>query len=386
MIRKSVLLISMIIVLSTNGCVKETYDMKMLSKQMHLSPTIAISGIKGDTISLKDLKISNDTIVFDTDHSVKIIIKKESVIDLKLTDFIALKKGTLVQLSASIDPQTLNLGIDDILSNITGDIFISNPSIKLIYTNSFAYPIQIILNASGISKTKTVNLNLAPFNLKYPVAPVTEISDSFTIDKSNSSLPLLMSLPPNNINFSGTAVMDITGKNSQQDSYLLTANRLIGSLEVEVPLEFRTNNLKFTKTVDNFLKDDTSSNSNSFSAEDFEFLRVDFTAKNGFPLGLFLKMSLYDSSTHSIKSTVDATDIIKPAPVDSNGKSTGTTETSTSINFTKTFFSSVNKADKIIFDFIFNTTDAGSKDVKIYSDYKIDFKAALVMKPDFNLK
>ena len=92
MIRKSVLLISMIIVLSTTGCVKETYDMKMLSKQMHLSPTIAISGIKGDTISLKDLKISNDTIVFDTDHSVKIIIKKESVIDLKLTDFIALKK------------------------------------------------------------------------------------------------------------------------------------------------------------------------------------------------------------------------------------------------------------------------------------------------------
>jgi len=386
MIRKSVLLISMIIVLSTAGCVKETYDMRMLSKKMHLSPTIAISGIKGDTISLKDLKISNDTIVFDTDHSVKIIIKKESVIDLKLTDFIALKKGTLVQLSASIDPQTLNLGIDDILSNITGDIFISNPSIKLIYTNSFAYPIQIILNASGISKTKTVNLNLAPFNLKYPVAPVTEISDSFTIDKNNSSLPLLMSLPPNDINFSGTAVMDITGKNSQQDSYLLTPNRLIGSLEVEVPLEFRTNNLKFTKTVDNFLKDDTSSNSNSFSAEDFEFLRVDFTAKNGFPLGLFLKMSLYDSSTHSIKSTVDATDIIKPAPVDSNGKSTGTTETSTSINFTKTFFSSVNKADKIIFDFIFNTTDAGSKDVKIYSDYKIDFKAALVMKPDFNLK
>ena len=386
MIRKSVLLISMIIVLSTTGCVKETYDMKMLSKQMHLSPTIAISGIKGDTISLKDLKISNDTIVFDTDHSVKIIIKKESVIDLKLTDFIALKKGTLAQLSASIDPQTLNLGIDDILSNITGDIFISNPSIKLIYTNSFAYPIQIILNASGISKTKTVNLNLAPFNLKYPVAPVTEISDSFTIDKSNSSLPLLMSMPPNDINFSGTAVMDITGKNSQQDSYLLTPNRLIGSLEVEVPLEFRTNNLQFTKTVDNFLKDDGGSNDNSFSAEDFEFLRVDFTAKNGFPLGLSLKMSLYDSLTHSIKSTVDATDIIKPAPVDSNGKSTGTTETSTSINFTKTFFSSVNKADKIIFDFIFNTTDAGSKDVKIYSDYKIDFKAALVMKPDFNLK
>ncbi len=39
-------------------------------------------------------------------------------------------------------------------------------------------------------------------------------------------------------------------------------------------------------------------------------------------------------------------------------------------------------ADKIIFKFTMNTTDNGSKDVKIYSDYKIDFKASLVLKPD----
>jgi hypothetical protein len=42
----------------------------------------------------------------------------------------------------------------------------------------------------------------------------------------------------------------------------------------------------------------------------------------------------------------------------------------------------------IIFTFALSTTDNGTKDVKIYSDYGIDFKAALVLKPKlkFNSK
>jgi len=42
----------------------------------------------------------------------------------------------------------------------------------------------------------------------------------------------------------------------------------------------------------------------------------------------------------------------------------------------------------IIFSFTMSTTDNETKDVKIYSDYGIDFKAALVLKPKlkFNSK
>jgi hypothetical protein len=155
---------------------------------------------------------------------------------------------------------------------------------------------------------------------------------------------------------------------------------------VEIPLDFRMNNLQFTDTVDNFIKDDGSSNDNSVKPENFELLRINVTAKNGFPFGVSLKMSLYDSLTQTIKSTVNATDLLEPAPVDSNGKVSGTTETGTSIEFTKEFFSAAGKADKIIFQFTLNTTGSGSKDVKIYSDYRIDFNAALVVKPDINLK
>jgi hypothetical protein len=112
-------------------------------------------------------------------------------------------------------------------------------------------------------------------------------------------------------------------------------------------------------------------------------LRVNLNATNGFPLGVSVKMSLYDSVTKSIKSTVDAAALLAPAPVDANGKANGTTDTKTTIEFNSAFFGSVDKADKIIFSFTLNSTANGV--VRIYSDYRINFTASLVVKPVINL-
>jgi hypothetical protein len=242
------------------------------------------------------------------------------------------------------------------------------------------------LNVSAQGKDKTIPLNLAPFTLAKPNIPVQqEITASYIIDKTNSNLPDLISLPPEVVNFSGTAVMTSSMKSGQSGDNILGPNHLIGSFEIDIPMDLEINNLQFTDTIDNFLKDKSNGKDNPVKPEDFQLLRINISAKNGFPLGAALKMSLYDSSTNSIKSTVEATDILDPAPVDSNGKATGVTETSTTVEFTREFFSYVNNADKIIFRFTFSTTGNGSQDVKIYSDYRISFNASLVVKPVINL-
>jgi hypothetical protein len=369
--------------LSITGCIKDTYNMKMLSKQAHLSPTLAISAVKGN-ISLSDILKSNDTVVYGQDKFVTLVFKEDSVVDLKLSDF---SKGTLIHRTAVINPNKFDLNINDILSHITGDFLISNPLIKFNYTNSFTDSIKIDLNVDGKGKDKTIDLNLAPFPLEKPNIPVQqEITASYAIDKTNSNLPLLISLPPEVINFSGTATMTSLVKSSLPGNNALGPNRLHGSLEIDIPLELKINNLQFTDTVDNFIKDKGNGTDNPAKPEDFQLLRINISAKNGFPLGVSMKMSLYNSSTKASINTVNANDILKPAPVDSNGKATGQTETSTSIEFTKEFFSSVNNADKIIFSFTLNSTGNGSQDVKIYSDYRINFNASLVVKPDINLK
>jgi hypothetical protein len=321
-----------------------------------------------------------------------------SLIDFNSTDLVQFDmkllnpdfdyvKGYFGQQTESINADTLDLGLKDILSNMSGSFLISNPSIRLNYSNSFGIPIEVDFKAAGKRGLSTVNLDLLPFIISYPLYPASRDAASFLdINKNNSKLPQLISMPPEEIKFSGSAKMNPAGDPTHlRNNYVFGNSRFLGSLEVELPMEFRINNIQFTDTADNFLQSDINSDS-PIKPENFKLLRMDINAKNGFPLGISLKLSLYDSFTHSIKKSVDATDLLKPAPVDANGKSSGISETSTSIEFTKEFFSSVADADKIIFHFTLNTTDNGSKDVKIYSDYRIDFKAALVVKPDIELK
>ena len=387
MIKRSYLFFSMIMVLLIAGCIKETYDMKMLSKLDHLSPTIGISAINGD-ISFKDMVKKSDTVRFGTDNFVTLVFKLDSLISLKPSDFMPAKglvnsKGYVGIQEAAIPPHTIDLGIADVLNHLTGDFIISDPSIKFNYINSFADPIQITLNASARRAANSMNLSLAPFTLDHPATsndpPVTS---TFVINKSNSNISEIVSMPPEEIDFSGLIRINSTAANA--GDYLSSATGLYSSIEIDLPLELRMDNLQFTDTTDNFLADAFGKNDN-IKWEDFELFRIDLNVKNGFPLGASMSMSLVDSTSHLVISTLVANDIFKAAPVGADKIVTGAATSSSSIAFTQEFFNSIDRSDKIIFKFTLNTTDNGTKDVKIYSTYKINFLASVVMKPDIKL-
>ncbi len=323
---------------------------------------------------------SNNTMInFNSTDNIKL--------DIKLTNPVFdYAKGYFGQQVETITPDSLDLGIADVLSHLTGSFLISSPSIKINYSNSFAIPMQVTFNGTGIRKNKSnVNLGLATQTITPATFASRDASAVIAVDKTTSKIDSLISMPPEKIRFSGSANMNPAGNTGLRDNYVFGNSRFLASLDVEVPLEFRMNNLQFVDTVDNFLKSSSGSTS-SFKPEDFKLLRVDITAQNGFPLGISLKMSLYDPANHTIKSTIDATDLLKPAPVDTNGKSNGFTETTTHIEFTQEFFSSISTTDKIIFKFGLITSENGTKDVKIYSDNRIDYKAALVVQPVINIK
>ena len=82
----SLVYIFTIIVCAISGCMKETYDMDMLSRQAHLKPTLASSAVYGE-ITLGDVLKANDTIIYDNDKLCRIIFRKDSVIDLRLKDY-----------------------------------------------------------------------------------------------------------------------------------------------------------------------------------------------------------------------------------------------------------------------------------------------------------
>lgn len=307
--------------------------------------------------------------------------KIELELSLKNPD-IDYVKGYFGKRSESIESDTLDLDIDDILNKISGEFLISDPSIKLNYSNSFAIPLKVDFQATGKRGTRSVNLGLDPLEIAYPLYPAArDVISSITIDRNNSELPGLISLPPGKVIFSGSAEMNPEVNNGLRDNYVFGNSRFLASAEVEVPLEFRMNNLQFADTVDNFLKLDDSEDS-PLKPENIKSFELSLTANNYFPLGVAVKMSLYDEDTKKVLSNIDASKLLEAAQVGSNGKSTTPTESTTKLNIDRSFFDAIKSSEKIIIWFALNTSSSGTVDVKIYSDYKIVFKTSLAAKPE----
>ena len=86
-------------------------------------------------------------------------------------------------------------------------------------------------------------------------------------------------------------------------------------------------------------------------------------------------------------STLSTGTFFDAAQVDAGGRVTVPTVKNATISMTGQFIEDATVADKMIVTFTLFTTGNGSQDVKIYSDYSIEFKAGLAIKAsvDVNL-
>jgi hypothetical protein len=295
-------------------------------------------------------------------------------------------KGYFGQISKLIETDIISTGLDEVIQNVSGSFHIADPLMKIKYSNSFGIPIQVTLNASGKKNSQTVNLGLTPFNVSFP-ASITDRDkkDSLLINKNNSSLADLISMPPALISYSGSVMMNPAGPGTERNNFVSGNSRLLANLEIELPLQLWMKNLQFADTIDNFLKL-KSTDSSEVKPTDFDSLRIKIVAENGFPLGASVKLMLFDSVKKVVVKTIEASNLILPAPVDANGKSTGKTQSTTTLIFNKDFFDAAVTANKMIYMFILNTSGNGTTDVKIYSDYSLSFKATVIAKPDLKLK
>jgi hypothetical protein len=317
-----------------------------------------------------DVSSDNNIIDFDENDNIQLGLKL-------LNPNFDYAKGYFGQRTETIKADSLDLMIADALKRLKGEFFISDPSIKLNYFNSFAIPGQLNLTAVGKRQTERVNLRLDPLTVATPTYPPDkEISSVYSIDKENSSIDSLVSLPPEVITFSGTVNLNPGINDGSRNNYVFGSSRFFAFLDIEVPMQFKMSNLQFSDTLDNSLGSKKGSDT-PFKADNIDSLRIILTAKNGFPIGIAVKISLRDSVSKKSISTIEAPVLLQPAPVDGNGKAVGQTETKTTIRISKQFFSSIDKSDKIIFDFTLNTTGNGSKDIVIYPEYKIDFSASV---------
>lgn len=370
-------------------------DDNPVSQHVFVNPNVVVQGNFPVNNSVFDLSTisSQPYNMMPVDHIITVSSNGQIVdfssddevqIDLRFLDpDFDYVRGYFGQETETFGPDTIDPDIGDIISKITGGLYLSGPALRLNYSNSFSIPVQVELQAEGYKASETTDLSLDPFNIIFPEAPdERDIKGTFIIDKSNSKLPELISMPPYMAVFRGTAKMNPDGNTGNRDNYIFGDSRIIGSLEMDIPLELRMKNLQFADTVDNFLRVHDAPDNNVIDPDDFEFLNINLRAENGFPAGVSVSLILYDSEAGINRSIITAGDILKPAPVDNNGRVTSPVVSATIIEIKREFWDSVDQSDNIIFTFTVNTTGDGMKDVKIYSDYRIAFTAGLVIKPD----
>ena len=282
-------------------------------------------------------------------------------------------EGYFGQHSFDVDEDSIDLGLGELEDNISGTFTLTNPIIDINFSNSIGVPVSFDLSLIGSNSAgETQGLNTSTMNIAYP-ADRDNSPDTSTIsfNKDNTDIVELIEMRPGEINYSGGATVNPSGKQGW-DNFVTGESSVIAGLEIEIPLEFRANNLALQDTIENPLKPEDSEEDEDFSISDIEFATLHLFVNNGFPLEIGFKIQLYDSVAGQVLATLDVPVLFPAAPVDGNGVVTGPTEDTTSIVITGEFLEYLEIADELIVRGSLNTYNSGA--VKILTTYTIDFK------------
>jgi hypothetical protein len=287
--------------------------------------------------------------------------------------------------SYAIDTVILT-GLED-LGGVTGTFSVTDPRIRINYSNSFGLPIGIDLAILGyFGEGHTALIDPPPQQIHASdnyLLP--DISGSLVYNKQNiPNIEDLLTFPPaDSLLFSGEATAN-EGV-SDASNFVLKNSRVNVGLEVEIPLAFK---------ADLQLRDTFKLDMEDNKAGDYvEYANLHYRIRNEFPVTLDPYLILYDSIAGERIDTIFFTEsddpFIPAAPVDSKGISmvSQVEETTGIIRLDKTLIDHFfNRANKMIIVGRFSSYQ--SENVIILNTYKFDFRCNLEAKihyqTDFN--
>ena len=294
--------------------------------------------------------------------------------------------GNLGQQTINIQPDTIPVSI---FKNAMGSasFTLADPKINLIIYNSLGIPLTTTFpKLLGIKPNDdTINIpNTVPFPVTV-VSPnmgqVGQVIKSETIlDTTNSNLATVLNSTPKGIVYALNAQTN-TGL-ATQNNFVLDTSRLKLDIEVHLPLE---------GTASNFILGDTlpfSAFKDQALSENVSSALFRIYTSNGFPLDVDVQIYFLDSAQTKLDSLIVAPNsslIIKSGPVDATTKrviSNGTTTPPVDIVIDRAKLKKLSATKKLIILAKATTTNSGTQDVKIYSDYKLEIKLGLQIQAD----
>jgi hypothetical protein len=359
--------------LSANGSVVSTISLAGIEADLSTDPLQPYNQLP--FIVNIAVQSSGNQILFDLSDNLSVDHQVQNV------EFSYLE-GFFGQQTYNVDQDTIEIALEGFYEKISGDLIFTNPMVRFPYVNSLGIPANLDVVALGENTTgDSQALNATPqpiVSMEDRDGPVSEGAVQF--DRTNSDIVEVIRIRPHRIIYSGEVLINPGGHTGTRDNFVFGDSQITGGVELELPWNIQVSNLTLRDTVENPLFIDSE---NDFTLSDLEFVRMYFYSANGFPLDAEVILIPYDMIGDIEKDGIVVPELISAAPVDASGRVTGPSETTITIELTEQNLIDLEQSEDMIILFRFNSTDDGSREVVIYTDYAIDFRLSVETEIDY---
>ena len=280
-------------------------------------------------------------------------------------------KGYFGQKDISSSPNAVDLDLAT-LKDLGGTFFLANPELKLKVQNSIGAPLNLDLNLSGRKAGQSpVFLNSPNRAIPHPTVLGSTATGEISYNRNNSSLPQLISMPPDSILAAGDIRLNPSGAT---DTNFITKNSFIQlGVEMEMPFELSASGVGFGDTLE-------------FDGAVFESLKAAtlvFKTVNGFPFDFNARFTFMDSTYAPLFS--DSLSIMESAIIDADGVVIDTKSNISRFDMNEANLIPVRRAKYLAARLTMQTPQNGTRVVKLFSDYSIILKVGLEAKVDIQL-
>ena len=256
-------------------------------------------------------------------------------------------------------------------------IFFGNPTITFNFDNTFGIPLGIdfstLFGDDGEGGTQTflegdIVDEIPVIETSDPADPGSVVSSTIQINNSNSTIDNLLATSPAQLGFNVQAISnpyDADGSNFITDN-----NQLDATIEIEIPMEIKLENLEQSGTL-------SLGGGLDVSNVDSAFMRI--VTVNELPFSAVLALEIQDADSNSLYSVTN--NLVLNAPfININGFVTDPNGVSADIPLTQAGIEALGTGSHVLLTVTLNTPGSlNSRDifVKVLADYAIEIKVGV---------
>ena len=237
-----------------------------------------------------------------------------------------------------------------------------------------------VFNSVGVGASINAGLNAFSPNLDNAIFSFNEIIESpstiggvieqsWVYDKNNSTIENIIALPPQQIEYFGSA--NLNGSSSGNLNFITSDSKMTLGVEVDFPMSLNIANISLKDTIV-INEIENVNNIESLSL----FMNID----NGFPLDTKLDILLRDSISNVTFDTLEIANF-SSGITDDNGYLIESYFSKNQFNLNNNQIENLSKSNQLVLDVTLNTED--NKSIKLYSDY--EFLVSIGMLINLNL-